>query len=137
MRPHETIQSMEFSPGQNTGVGSLSLLQRIFPTQESNGVLLHRRWIVYQLSFGAEVGAPTFQANSLALRADSLPSHPPGKPQSENESCSVASDSSRPHVHGISQARILEWAALPFSRGSSQPRDRTQVYLIAGVFFTS
>ena len=30
-------------------------------------------------------------------------------------------------VHGILQARILEWAAFPFSRGSSQPRDRTQV----------
>ena len=35
-------------------------------------------------------------------------------------------------VHGILQARILEWAAFPFSRGSSQPRDRTQVSLIAG-----
>ena len=30
-------------------------------------------------------------------------------------------------VHGILQARILEWAAFPFSRGSSQPRDQTQV----------
>ena len=30
-------------------------------------------------------------------------------------------------VHGILQARILEWVAVPFSRGSSQPRDRTQV----------
>ena len=30
-------------------------------------------------------------------------------------------------VHGILQARILEWVAFPFSRGSSQPRDRTQV----------
>ena len=30
-------------------------------------------------------------------------------------------------VPGISQARILEWVAIPFSRGSSQPRDRTQV----------
>ena len=37
-------------PGQNTGVGSLSLLQGIFPTQESNPVLLHCRWILYQLS---------------------------------------------------------------------------------------
>ena len=40
-------------------------------------------------------------------------------------------------VHGILQARILEWAAVPFSRGYSQPRDRTQVSLIAGRFFTS
>ena len=39
-------------------------------------------------------------------------------------------------VHGIPQARILEWGAFPFSRGSSQHRDRTQVSSIAGGFFT-
>ena len=40
-------------------------------------------------------------------------------------------------VHGILQARILELVALPFSKGSSQTRDRTQVSHIAGRFFTS
>ena len=40
-------------------------------------------------------------------------------------------------VYGILQARILEWLAFPFSRGSSQTRDRTQVSHIAGRFFTS
>ena len=40
-------------------------------------------------------------------------------------------------VHGILQPRVLEWVAIPSSRGSSQPRDRTQVYCIAGRFFTS
>ena len=40
-------------------------------------------------------------------------------------------------VHGILQARILEWVAIPFSRGSSQPRDCTQVSRITGRFFTS
>ena len=39
-------------------------------------------------------------------------------------------------VYGILQARILEWVAIPFSRGSSQPRDRTQASHIAGGFFT-
>ena len=38
------------SPGQNTEVGSLSLLQGIFPTQGSNPGLQHCRWILYQLS---------------------------------------------------------------------------------------
>jgi len=38
-------------------------------------------------------------------------------------------------VHGILQARILEWVAMPTSRGSSQARDRTQVLQIAGGFF--
>ena len=39
-------------------------------------------------------------------------------------------------VHGIFQARILEWVAIPFSRGSSQPRDQTLVSYMAGEFFT-
>ena len=39
-------------------------------------------------------------------------------------------------VHGILQARILEWAAIPFSRGSSRPRDQTQVSCAAGRFFS-
>ena len=39
-------------------------------------------------------------------------------------------------THGILQARILEWVAISFSRGSSRPRDRTQVSSIAGRFFT-
>ena len=38
-------------------------------------------------------------------------------------------------VHGIIQARTLEWVAIPFSRASSQPRDGTQVSCIAGRFF--
>ena len=40
-------------------------------------------------------------------------------------------------VHGILQARILEWVTVPFLRELSQSRDRTQVSLIAGGFFTS
>ena len=67
-------------------------------------------------------------------QADSLPLSHQGSPKStilqykllfkkESESCSVVSDSLQPHglytVHGILQARILEWV---FSRGSSQPR---------------
>ena len=44
--PHRPWNSL----GQNTGMGSLSLLQQIFPTQESNPGLLHCRWILYQLN---------------------------------------------------------------------------------------
>ena len=39
-------------------------------------------------------------------------------------------------VHGILQARILEWVAIPYSRGSSRPRDQTWISHIAGRFFT-
>ena len=57
---------------------------------------------------------------------------------------SVMSDSCHPmdysppgsSVHGIFQARILEWVAIPFSRGSSWPRDWTQVSCNAGRLFT-
>ena len=83
-----TLYSQWNSPGQNTGVGSLSLLQGIFPTQGSNSGLLHYRQILNQLSYK---GCP----------------------------------------------RILEWVAYPFSRGSSQPRNRTRVPCIAGGFFTN
>ena len=40
-------------------------------------------------------------------------------------------------VHGILQTRILELVAFPFSKGSSQPKNRTGVSLIAGRFFTN
>ena len=71
-----------------TGVGSLSLLQGIFPTKGSNPGLPHCRRILYQRR---HKGSP----------------------------------------------RILEWVAYPFSRGPSQPRNRTGVPWIAGRFFTS
>ena len=52
------------------------------------------------------------------------------------QSCLTLCDPMNYTVHGILQARILEWVAAPFSRESSQPRDRTQVSHIAGGFFT-
>ena len=83
------------SPGQNTGVGSHSLLQGIFPTQGSNSGLLHYRQILYQLShkgsprvlewvaypFSRGSSRPRNRTRSPALRADSLPTEPPGKPK--------------------------------------------------------
>ena len=46
------------------------------------------------------------------------------------QSCPTLCDPMDYTVHGIFQARILEWIAFPFSRGSSQPRDRTQRVLL-------
>ena len=62
---------------------------------------------------------------------------------SESEILVAMSDSLQPHVdctiHGVLQARILEWVAFPFSRekGKSQTRDQTPVSCTAGRFFTS
>ena len=53
------------------------------------------------------------------------------------QSCLTLCDPMDYTVYGILQARILEWVAFPFSRGSSQPRDQTHVSCIAGGFFTS
>ena len=50
LRPHGLYSPWNY-PGQNTGMGSLSLVQGIFPTQGSNLGLLHCRWILYQLSY--------------------------------------------------------------------------------------
>ena len=57
-----------------------------------------------------------------------------------SERRSVMSDSLRPRdytVLGSLQANILEWVAFSFSKGSSQPRDKTQVSHIAGRLFIS
>ena len=54
LRPHD-LYSPWNSPGQSIGVGSHSLLQRIFPTQESNLGLLHYRQSLYQLSYQVQL----------------------------------------------------------------------------------
>ena len=53
------------------------------------------------------------------------------------QSCPTLCDPMDYTVCGILQARILEWVDFPFSRGSSQPKDQTQISRIAGRFFTS
>ena len=52
------------------------------------------------------------------------------------QSCPTLFDPMVYTAYGILQARILEWVAVPFSRGSSQPRDPTQASRIASGFFT-
>ena len=92
---------------------------------------------------------PGIEPRSPALQADSLPSEPPGEPCTSTLCmCLVTQlcltlcdpmDCSPPgsSVHGIFQARILEWVATHSSRGSSWPRNWTRVSCIAGGFFTS
>ena len=63
----------------------------------------------------------------------------PSMPSSKvvSDSCDLM-DCSPPgfFIHGISQARILEWVAISFSRETSQPRDQTWVSCTASRFFT-
>jgi len=55
-----------------------------------------------------------------------------GRKSEPSMDCSLPDSS----VHGTLQARIVEWVAIPFSRGSSQARDQTQDSWVAGRFFT-
>ena len=134
--PHE-LHLLWNSPGQNTGVDNHSL----FPTQGSNPGLLHCKKILYHLS---HQGSPTY-IFSFSILCTSLISHVESSIKCMlvlNRSvvsnhcdpidCSLPSSS----VHGILQARILEWIAMPAYKGSSQLKDWTQVSGIAGRFFT-
>ena len=80
---------------------------------------------------------PGIKPRSPTLQADTLTSVPPGKQMKVAQLCLTLCDPMDCIVHGILQARILEWIAFPFSRRSSQPRDQTQVSRIADRFFTS
>ena len=55
----DSLLSEPLGKPMNIGVGSLSLLQGIFPTQESNWGLLHCRWILYQLSYQGSPQSPS------------------------------------------------------------------------------
>ena len=129
--------SMGF-PRQEPWRSCYFLLQLIILTQGSNSHLLHWSWIIYYwatreatytcvcvffyITGYYKILCHVLCAPSLShvrLLATLLECSPPG-------SC----------VHGILQAGLLEWFAVPSSRGPSQPRDRTLVSHIAGRFFT-
>ena len=102
---------------KNTGVDCHFFLQGIFPTQGSNSHLL------------------LWQADSL------LPSHLGSHvcicAKLSQTLCKPVDYSQKgSSLHGILQARILEWVAISLSRGSSQPRDQTWVFHVAGRHFT-
>ena len=150
VRPHRwqptRLPCPQDSPGKNTGVGCHFLLQCMKVKSESevaqscltlsdpmecsppgssvHGIFLgchcllpwHDRYVIFvELHMKVKV-LVTYSCPTLCNTMDSSP------PSSS--------------VHGILQARIMEWLAIPFSRGSSQPRDWTQVSCITGRFFT-
>ena len=146
-------------PGKpkNTAVGSLSLLQGTFPSQGSNPGLPHCRRTFYQMSHKGSPRArspPKVQVLSLRLNpldpcclALPTPCWSP-LPSSLLSVCSFVSDSHDPmdcsppgpSVRGILQAGTLEWVAMPSSRGSSCPRNRTRiscVYCMAGGYLSA
>ena len=174
MWPHGLYSSW-YSPGQNTGVGSLSLLQGIFPTQGSNPGPLHCRWILYQLSHkgsprgsllsAIRVVSSAYLKLLIFLPAILIPvcascsmvfhmmysTYELNKQNNNAQPCltpfqirkqSVISHSgltvaSYRFLRRQKRRKILEWAAISFSRGSSQPRDRFYTSCTVGGFFTT
>ena len=135
---------MDYSPtvcpwdslGKNTGLGSQSFLQGIFLNQESNLGLSHCRQILYHTSHqGSPENIKHLSIKFVHLMWAQFLISPNN--YSESESRSVMSLCNDMDCPWNSPARILEWVAFPFSRGSSQPRDWTKVSCIAGGFFTN
>ena len=91
------------------------------------------------VSHSWELQNGTLRVNKLQKPLFSLnfsPCFPPPPTYFESETLSrVWLFANQWTVHGILQARIMEWVAIPFSRGSSQTRDWTQVSCIAGRLF--
>ena len=118
-------------------------------------------WSVLPFLSPGDLPDPRTEPRSPALQADSLPSEPPGEPkntgvgilsllqgifltQESNQGLlhcrwllchPMDRDLPGSSIHGIFQARILEWVPISFSRGSSQPKDRTWVSHTAGRLF--
>ena len=116
------LYSQSNSLGQNTGVGSLALLQVIFPIQESNQGLLHCRWILYQLSYQ---GSPLHVMHAKSLQScltlcDPMGSSPPRSP-----------------VHGILQARIVGCHFLLYVKGDTNEQYTFLKNYLFNVFLAS
>ena len=108
------------SPGQNTGAGSLFLLQGIFRTQEFKQGLLHFRRILYQLSYAA---AAAKSLQSCLTLCDPIDGSPPGS-----------------LVLGILQARTLERVAISFSNAGKwkvKGKSLSRVWLLATPWTTA
>ena len=119
------------SPGKNPGVGCHALLQGIFPTHDRTQVFciaggFFTVWAATRkppYTYWSEMKWSEVKCSEVAQSCPTL--------------CDPM-DYSLPGswVHGIFQARVLEWVDISFCRGSSRPRDRTPVSHVVGRRFT-
>ena len=106
------------SPGQSPGVGSLFLLQGIFPTQGLNQGLLHCRRILYQLSHQGSTGKGEVSELGMGHKG-STQGLLSGNEDGVMELRIILSPPVS-SVHGIFQARVQEWGAIAFSNNDSK-----------------
>ena len=126
----QTPLSMD-SPAKNIGMGCHAIFGGILPIQGSNPhLLLLLYWqMIFFFFFFLPLGPPgmsKYRISDLSAVTQSwltlchpMDCSPPGS-----------------FLHGFLKVRILEWVAITFSRGFSNPRDQTWVSCIAGRFFT-
>ena len=135
LQPH-SLNSSWISLDQTIGVGSPSLLQRIFPTQGLNPGLPHCTQILYKLSYQGSPSTYNGMVFSFNMEGNHVTHSNMDEPTCHlgcytkwNKWKSLSHVqlfvTPGPYSPWTSQARILEWIAFPFSRGSYHPRDRT------------
>ena len=140
-------QSRSYSPAPRYLLTSVSLyicrmvISHLWCTKEANNFLvafvISAAETVYKIRFATEPDLTHFAQYASCLLGSSTE-----VPQSTcyvvkvPQSCPTLCNPMDYTVHGILQARILEWVAFPFARASSQPRNRPGVSYIAGRFFT-
>ena len=141
LQPTKLLCPWDF-PGKDTGVGCHFLLQGIFPTRGSNPGLLqyiyiytisYHLWIVTVLCWIGVVRVDILVLFQILV--EELSTFHFWSEVKVPQLCLTLCDPMGYTVHGILQARILEWVAFPFYRGSSQPRNWTGVSCLAGRFF--
>ena len=135
LQPHG-LYSKWNSPGQNTGAGSLSLLQGIFPIQGSNPGLPHCRQILYQLShqgsprilewvaypFSSRSSRPRNWTGVSCIAGGFFPNWAIREAWKWKSLSHVQLFETPWTIQSMEFSRsLLEWAAFPFSRGFSQP----------------
>ena len=134
LRPHG-LYSPWNSPGQNTGVGSLSLLQGssqpMYQTQVSR---IAGRFFTSWATRKAQYHRCRIHTGFWRLSTKKIVEWSEVK---DAQSHLTLCDPMDYTVHGTLQARVLEWVTFPFSRGSSWPRNQNGVSCIAGGFFTN
>ena len=136
LQPNRLLYPWNF-PGENTGVGCHFLFQGIFLTQWSNLRLPHTPTLASGLWATWEARYIIFIIYAICSPLLLLSKKVKVKVLVNQSLWSYGSvPHQAPYVHGILQVRILEWVAIPFSRGFSQIRNWTWVSSIAGKFFT-
>ena len=123
---HISVGASCVSSAQEYRVASSHCVRQPWPQGRDQACVVWTGWVCPEKRYHILRGHPSYHICHVCSAAKSCLT------LCDPIDCSLPCSS----VHGISQARILEWVATPSSRGSSPSRDRTQVTCMAGRFFT-